>query len=100
MEYYVVNNTPTVAATYCISHIHYFTHRFIQHFKEHILKSNYLFKLPGFLSYSHATTRLTFTVTCVFCLMRFFPISNIPPTVLNSILQSLISTGRTIEPLS
>lgn len=44
MEYYVVNNTPTVGATYCISHIHYFTHRFIQHFKEHILKSNYLFK--------------------------------------------------------
>lgn len=44
MEYYVVNNTPTVAATYCISHIHYFTRRFIQHFKEHILKSNYLFK--------------------------------------------------------
>lgn len=44
MEYYVVNNTPTVGATCCISHIHYLTHRFIQHFKEHILKSNYLFK--------------------------------------------------------
>lgn len=60
MEYYVVNNTPTVGATYCVSHIHQFIHRFIQHFKEHIFKSNYLFKqclIWVFILLPHATAR-------------------------------------------
>lgn len=97
MEYYVVNNTPTVGVTSTIS----FTGLFNILRNIFLNQTTFLNSAWVLILLPHVTARPWHLQWLVFfCLMRFFPISNIPPTVLNSILQSLISTGRTIEPLS